>query len=123
MSSVNLSNVNNWLQVVNKLPYLTSLHLESCSLPNIFSVWLVNSSTSLHSLDLSDNSLTSSSSSILQWLFNFNTSVVKLDLQYNQFHGLITDGFSKMKSLTHLFLDYNEFEGGIPKTALIGFQH
>ena len=115
MSSVNLSKVNNWLQVVNKLPYLTSLHLESCNLPSIFSVWLVNSSTSLHSLDLSDNSLTSSSS-VLQWLFNFNTSVVKLDLRFNQFHGLIPDGFSKMKSLTHLFLDYNEFEGGIPKT-------
>ena len=79
MSSVNLSKVNNWLKVVNKLPYLTSLHLESCNLPKNFSVWLVNSSTSLHSLDLSDNNLTSSSF-VLQWLFNFNTSVVKLDL-------------------------------------------
>ncbi|KAK7814140.1 receptor-like protein eix2 [Quercus suber] len=79
MSSVNSSKVNNWLQIVNKLPYLTSLNLESCNLPNIFLVWLVNSIASLHSLDLSDNSLTSSSS-VLQWLFNFNTSVVKLDL-------------------------------------------
>ncbi|KAK7856861.1 receptor-like protein eix2 [Quercus suber] len=47
MSTVNLNKVYNWPHVVNKLPYLTSLFLYSSNLPNIFSVPLVNSSTSL----------------------------------------------------------------------------
>ncbi|XP_030970935.1 receptor-like protein EIX1 [Quercus lobata] len=115
MSTVNLSKVNNWLHVVNKLPYLTSLYLSSCNLPNIFSVPLVNSSTSLDGLDLSYNSLTSSSS-VLEWLFNSNTSIVALDLSYNRFQGLIPDGFSKINSLAKLYFYKNEFEGGIPKS-------
>ncbi|KAK7856854.1 receptor-like protein EIX1 [Quercus suber] len=81
MSTVNLSKVNNWLYVVNKLPYLTSLY--SCNLLNIFSVPLVNSSTSFDVLNLSYNNLTSSS--VLEWLFNSNTSVVELYLANNQF--------------------------------------
>ena len=105
MSEVNLSNVNNWLHVVNKLSYLTSLFLYSCNLSNIFSVPLVNSSTSLDVLDLSSNNLTSSFL-VLQWLFNFNTSVVKLVLSHNQFRGLIPDAFSRINSLAHLSLDF-----------------
>ncbi|KAK7851761.1 receptor-like protein eix2 [Quercus suber] len=114
MSIVNLSKVNNWLHVVNKLPYLTSLHLYSCNLPNIFSIPLVNSSTSLDVLGLSNNDLTSSSS-ILEWLFNSNTSVVDLDLRFNEFQGSIPDDFTRINSLAHLYLDSNEFEGEIPK--------
>ena len=114
MSSVNLSKVNNWLHVVNKLPYLTSLYLYSCNLPNIFSVPLVNSSISLDILSLSYNNLTSSSS-VLEWLFNSNTSVVDLDLSNNQFQGSIPDDFTRINSLAHLYLDSNEFEGEIPK--------
>ena len=115
MSTVNLSKVNNWLHVVNKLPYLTSLYLSSCNRPNIFSVPLVNSSTSLDGLDLSYNSLTSSSS-VLEWLFNSNTSIVALDLSYNWFQGLILDAFSKINSLAKLYFYKNEFEGGIRKS-------
>ncbi|XP_030970944.1 receptor-like protein EIX1 [Quercus lobata] len=114
MGTVNLSKVNNWLHVVNKLPYLTSLFLYSCDLPNIFSVPLVNSSTCLDVLDLSYNNLTSSSS-VLEWMFNSNTSVVELNLNNNQFQGLIPDAFSRINSLAHLYLDSNEFEGEIPK--------
>ena len=114
MSTVNLSKVNNWLHVVNKLPYLTSLYLYSCNLPNIFFVPLVNSSTSLDVLDLASNDLTSASL-VLEWLFNSNTSVLALDLSYNQFQGLILDAFSIINSLAHLYLDSNEFEGRIPK--------
>ncbi|XP_050289378.1 receptor-like protein EIX1 [Quercus robur] len=115
MSNVNLSKVNNWLHVVNKLPYLTSLYLYSCNLLNIFSVPLVNSSTSFDVLNLSNNNLTSSSS-VLKWLFNSNTSVVGLDFSRNPFQGLIPDAFSKINSLELLILDDNEFEGGIPKS-------
>ena len=81
MSTVNLSKVNNWLHVVNKLPYLTSLSLCFCNLPKIFSTRLVNSS-SLDYLNLGGNNLTSSSL-VLEWLFYFNTSVVELYLNNN----------------------------------------
>ena len=115
MDAVNLSKANNWLHVVNRLPYLTSLFLRFCNLQNIFSVPLVNSSTSLDVLNLSYNNLTSSSS-VLQWLFNSNTSVVELYLDDNQFQGLIPDALSKINSLAHLYLGYNEFEGGDTKS-------
>ena len=114
MSNVNLSNVNNWLYVVNKLPYLTSLFLDSCNLSNIFSITLVNSSTSLDVLYLSYNNLTSSSS-VLEWLFNSNTSVVELYLNNNQFQGSIPDDFTRINSLAQLYLDSNKFEGEIRK--------
>ena len=122
MSTVNLSKVNNWLHVVNKLPYLTYLILNSCNLPNFFSVPLVNFSTSLDVLDLSDNELTFSSS-VLEWLFKSNTSVVDLDLASNKFQGSILDDFTRINSLAHLYLDSNEFEGEIPKLPLISFYH
>ena len=115
MDAVNLSKANNWLHVVNRLPYLTSLFLRFCNLQNIFSVPLVNSSTSLDVLNPSYNNLTSSSS-VLQWLFNSNTSVVELYLDDNQFQGLIPDALSKINSLAHLYLGYNEFEGGDTKS-------
>ena len=114
MDAVNLSKANNWLHVVNRLPYLTSLFLRFCNLQNIFSVPLVNSSTSLDVLHHSDNGLTSSSS-VLEWLFNSNTSVVELYLYDNQFQGLIPNAFSRIKSLAHLYLGFNEFEGEITK--------
>ena len=113
MSTVNLSKVNNWLHVVNKLPYLTSLSLCFCNLPKIFSTRLVNSS-SLDYLNLGGNNLTSSSL-VLEWLFKSNISVVELYLFENQLQGLISDAFSKINSLAHLYLDSNEFEGEIPK--------
>ncbi|KAK7825915.1 receptor-like protein eix2 [Quercus suber] len=106
------SKVNNWLCVVNKLPYLTSLY--SCNLLNIFFVPLVNSSTSFDVLNLSYNNLTSPSS-ILEWLFNSNTSVVELYLANNQFQGLIPNAFSRINSLAIVYLGSNEFEGEIPK--------
>ena len=115
MGGINLSKFNNWLPIVNKIPYLTSLFLENCNLANIFSVPLANSSTSLNALYLPYNSLTSSSS-VPEWLFNYNTSVVELYLFGNQFQGMIPNAFSKIKSLVHLYLDDNEFEGGIPKS-------
>nr|XP_023871757.1 receptor-like protein EIX1 [Quercus suber] len=114
MSSVNLSKVNNWLHVVNQLPYLTVLVLRSCSLSNIFPIPHVNSSASLDVLSLSYNNITLSSS-VLEWLFNSNTSVVELYLHDNQFQGLIPNAFSRINSLEVLILDDNEFEGGIPK--------
>ena len=101
MSTINLSKVNNWLHVVNKLPHLTFLFLYHCNLLNIFSIPLINSSTYIDVFQLSDNNPTCSSL-VLQWLFKSNTSVVELHLYSNQFQGLILAAFSRINSCTSL---------------------
>ena len=93
MGGINLSKFNNQLQIVNKIPYLTSLFLENCNFANIFFVPLANSSTSLDALYLPYNGLTSSSS-VLEWLFDYNTSVVELYLFGNQFQDMIPNAFT-----------------------------
>ena len=98
MGGINLNKFNNWLQIVNKIPYLTSLLLENCNLANIFFVPLTNSSTSLDALYLPYNGLTSSSS-VLEWLFNYNTSVVELYLFGNQFQDMIPNAFIQQKNV------------------------
>ncbi|XWS61263.1 hypothetical protein CRYUN_Cryun07bG0111100 [Craigia yunnanensis] len=98
----NLSKANDWVQVVNKLPFLESLSLQSCNLPNIISPFLslINSSTALTSLELFGNILTSSV--IYPWLFNLKGSILK--------------AFGNMKALKQLSLFSNQLEGGIPKS-------
>ncbi|KAH7840762.1 hypothetical protein Vadar_021244 [Vaccinium darrowii] len=89
LNSVDLSQATNWLELVSKnLPLLEHLDLSSCGLPN--PVPHLNFSLSLiTSVDLSENSLSSS---------------------------IIIDAFGKMISLVHLNLYDNEFAGSIPKS-------
>ncbi|GLT82362.1 hypothetical protein SLE2022_007460 [Rubroshorea leprosula] len=115
LSDINLSEVNNWLQVVSNLPLLTNLRLSYCSLLGVVpqSLPMVNTSTSLAVLDLSDNYLTAS---MFQWLFNFSNSLVHLNLSRNQLQGLIPEAFGNMIFLEQLSLMGNQFEGGIQKS-------
>ncbi|GKV12596.1 hypothetical protein SLEP1_g23717 [Rubroshorea leprosula] len=115
LSGIDLSKVNNWLQVVNKLPHLTNLYLSSCNLLDVVPEPLPmnNSSISLAVLELSYNNLTAA---MFQWLFNFSNSLVYLDLSYNQLQGLIPEAFGKMIFLEGLSLSDNQFEGGIQKS-------
>nr|XP_028948121.1 receptor-like protein EIX2 [Malus domestica] len=82
LSSTNLNNAHDWLEIVSKLPKLTNLTLQGCGLPSpvIHSSTLfnINSSKSLASVDLSDNQCTSPS--IYLWLSNYNASLVFLGL-------------------------------------------
>lgn len=117
LSSTNLSKANDWVQVVNNLPFLETLNLQSCNLPNTISpsLSLVNSSASLTSLDLFGNNLTSSV--VYPWLFNVSiTNLVYLDLSLNLLKGSIPEGFGKMNALKQLSLFSNQLEGGIPKS-------
>ncbi|GLT82361.1 hypothetical protein SLE2022_007450 [Rubroshorea leprosula] len=115
LSGIDLSKVNNWLQVVNKLPHLTNLQLRSCNLLDVVPEPLPmnNTSTSLAFLKLSYNNLTAA---MFQWLFNFSNSLVHLDLSYNQLQGLIPEAFGNMIFLEELYLSDNQFEGGIQKS-------
>ncbi|GKV21719.1 hypothetical protein SLEP1_g31673 [Rubroshorea leprosula] len=114
LSGIDLSKVNNWLQVVNKLPHLTNLQLHYCNLLDVVPqpLPMINTSTSLVVLDLSSNNLTAS---MFQWLFNFSNTLVYLDLSENQLQGLIPQAFGNMIFLEELSLWGNQFEGGIQK--------
>ena len=115
LNSINLSEAYDWADVVNRLPYLTSLSLSSCDLPPIApsTHTRFNYSKSLTAVDLSDNH---QNSSIFGWLLNFNTSLVEINLSSNQLKGSIPDALGKMNSLDSLNFDKNQLEGSIPKS-------
>ncbi|XP_057970675.1 receptor-like protein EIX1 [Malania oleifera] len=131
MTYVNLSRAsNNWLQMMNMPPSLSTLHLSLC-----FLRWL-SSLSSIVSLDLSYNripgllppllrNLTTLrflnlvynpfNSAIPKWLYDM-TSLQILDLKYNNFQGSISRAFANLTSLTELQLSSNYFEGRIPRS-------
>ncbi|KRH08742.1 hypothetical protein GLYMA_16G171100v4 [Glycine max] len=96
---------------------LQNLDLQNCSLTDgsflMSSSFIMRSSSSLVSLDLSSNLL--KSSTIFYWLFNSTTNLHNLDLGYNMLEGPIPDGFGKvMNSLEVLYLSDNKLQGEIP---------
>ncbi|XVF06379.1 hypothetical protein REPUB_Repub06bG0043200 [Reevesia pubescens] len=109
LSGVDLSKASDWLEVTNKLPFLTELHLSACFPDNDPLPILVNY-TSLSILDLSNNYI---SPSVPKWIFSLH-SLVSLDLSGNAFEGLIPNSFQNMSSLKFLDLSVNLFNSSIP---------
>ncbi|XP_074318007.1 receptor-like protein EIX2 [Silene latifolia] len=87
LGSIDLSlTTNNWLSIVNNLPHLHALLLDSCnlSLKLPSSLSYINSSTTISTISLVGNNL--NDTSIFEWLSNLNgleTSLVYLDLSWN----------------------------------------
>ncbi|KAH9648755.1 hypothetical protein KPL70_025722 [Citrus sinensis] len=115
LSYINLTKSSDWFQVVAKLHSLKSLVLRSCALPpiNPSFIWHFNLSTSIKTLDLSDNNLPSSS--VYPWLFNLSRNILYLNLGSNSLRGSIPEAFQHMVSLKSLHQCDSELEGGIPK--------
>ncbi|KAL2967101.1 hypothetical protein AAZX31_16G156800 [Glycine max] len=96
---------------------LQNLDLQNCSITDgsfrMSSSFIMSSSFSLVSLDLSSNLL--KSSTIFYWLFNSTTNLHDLFLDFNMLEGPIPDGFGKvMNSLEVLYLYRNKLQGEIP---------
>ncbi|KAM7489870.1 hypothetical protein LguiB_027354 [Lonicera macranthoides] len=118
LSSIDLEKVD-LLQSIDRLSFLSSLHLRYCNLPGIISpsLHLTNfSSIPLSIIDLSYNSFTNSSS--YNWLFNFSSSVVDVHMSHNPLGGSIPDAFGNMISLESLSFFDCALNGEVPKSFM-----
>ncbi|KAL0438031.1 UNVERIFIED_CONTAM: hypothetical protein Slati_2286100 [Sesamum latifolium] len=110
-------NDTNWLRGIRGLSSLKELYLASCDIPQLTPSsldFLVNSSSpSLVVLDLSGTKL---NSLVFSWIVNMSTSLVRVDLSDNQLDGLIPDAFGSFIFLEYLDLSGNRLEGGIPES-------
>ncbi|XP_057958623.1 receptor-like protein EIX1 [Malania oleifera] len=137
MSSVNLSRAsNNWLQVMNILPSLSTLLLSDCYLSHNLPLSYVNFS-SLVALDLSSNSFMNSSTfawlsrltslvslnlhgtyftegSIPIYLQNMSTTLRSMDLSLCNLNSTTPNWFSGLSSITSLDLSWNLIPGLLP---------
>ncbi|CAN6569134.1 unnamed protein product [Malus baccata var. baccata] len=115
LSSVNLSEASDWLQVTNMLPSLIELDMSFCELDQIPPLPTPNF-TSLVVLDLSGNNFNSlmlSLDPIPKWLFN--QKLLELSLQYNQLTGQLPSSIQNMTGLRALNLRGNGFNSTIPE--------
>ncbi|KAL1319471.1 hypothetical protein AAHE18_15G281400 [Arachis hypogaea] len=130
LTSMSLGNSHHWLQMIGKhIPNLTELSLTDTSFL-VSSTSIVNSSSSLVSLDLYSNLLTSSN--IFHWIFNFTANLHTLYLGYNLLEGPIPLGYLDISDAGihgtvpewvwykfqvvgyHLNMSHNNFIGAIP---------
>lgn len=100
MNQVDLSFVrSNWMDVLNKLPFLTELHLSDCRLSGSVSPASVVNFTMLSVISMSWNYL---DSTILELLVNIS-SLTFIDLSYNSLNS-IPLGLNQLPNLQYLNL-------------------
>ena len=108
-NNVNLSMVGSqWIEVVNKLPMLTELHLDDCSLfGSIPSPSFVNL-TSLVVITISYNRF---NFMFPEWLLNVS-SLVTIDISGNELYGRIPLGLGELPNLQYLDLSSSHYLKG-----------
>ncbi|XP_031248974.1 receptor-like protein EIX2 [Pistacia vera] len=120
LTVVNLSKTSaDLFLIINALPSLGVLQLSNCELHHLPTLSTANFSSSLVTLDLSQNKF--NSSFIPNWVFGL-TQLQFLNLARNGFRGPIPDGLQNLTSLTHLDLSRNNFSSSIPNW-LYKFSH
>ncbi|KMT15731.1 hypothetical protein BVRB_3g057110 [Beta vulgaris subsp. vulgaris] len=117
LSYYNLSEVTEWPQIINNLPFLRVLTLDECELQPSLALPLSfkNSSTTLSSLSVAENYL--NDSFIFPWLFNFSgidKHLTYLDLSDNQINGPLPTALGNLSALSFLSLSGNNLQGRIP---------
>ncbi|XP_059659597.1 receptor-like protein EIX1 [Cornus florida] len=126
MNRVTLSLVgSSWIEVLNKFPFLTELHLSQCSLSGSISSLRSVNFTSLEVIDLNFNSF---NSKFPDWLANL-TSLVHVGMSRSALHGRIPLGLSELPSLRYLDLGFNDlsascfqlFRGSWRKIEVLNF--
>nr|CAD1824060.1 unnamed protein product [Ananas comosus var. bracteatus] len=114
ISSVDLSAVVDWVQVMNMLPSLQVLRLANCVLYNKTIASLPRSNlTALATIDLGFNLFDSATK--LDWLWNI-VSLKHVYLIQNLMSGPFPDGLGNLTSLEVLGLGINRFVGFLPGT-------
>ncbi|KAJ0478095.1 putative non-specific serine/threonine protein kinase [Helianthus annuus] len=108
LSGVTIGKHIDWFHPVNMLPSLLTLNLAYSDI-DIPSIKFVNF-TSLNSLDLSGNGI---SSTIPIWLSNL-TGLMHLNLYSNDFHGKIPDFLGTFRELASIDLSSNSLNASIP---------
>nr|XP_010920367.2 receptor-like protein EIX2 [Elaeis guineensis] len=105
MDGVDLSLIGpQWIHMLNRLPFLTELHLEDCSLSGIAHSLPSVNFTSLSVVDLASNRF---NSTIPEWFQNLSR-LIHVDISSTNLHGLIPVELSDLPNLRHLDLSMND---------------
>ncbi|KAK1394258.1 hypothetical protein POM88_013314 [Heracleum sosnowskyi] len=114
LSGIDIGTANDWVTLIQRLPLLSFLQLNSCKLTNSRSAsFSTNMSSPISILYLRQNFI---SSSIFGWLSNFSDSLVSLDLGKNQLRGEIPESFGRMTLISSLELRENQLQGVVPNS-------
>lgn len=121
LSSIDLSDAKNWIQLLSNLSLLRDLQFSRCNLidsePSWPSASLISSRnlSSIAVIDLSINNLTAS---VFPWVLRHSGSLIVLRLDVNHLSGHIPESLGEFSFLQELGLSGNKLEGEIPKSLL-----